>query len=81
MSTFGHGQITRSTPPNPLPQPQPLAKNIDGSGMQLVESANLTGRANAFVDSSVDNFVELLPTANFGDSNGILLATTETETE
>jgi hypothetical protein len=72
MSILGCRQITRSTPPNPLPPLQPLANNIDGSGMQLVELASSFGGSNAFIDSFVNKFVALLPTANFGDSNGIL---------
>jgi hypothetical protein len=40
--------------------------------MQLVESVNSSGGLNTFVDSFVDEFVALLPTANFGDSDGIL---------
>jgi hypothetical protein len=40
--------------------------------MQLVESANSSGGSNTFVNSVVDKFVALLPTANFGGSNGIL---------
>jgi hypothetical protein len=72
MSTLGCGQTTRSTPPNPLPPPQPLTNNIDGSSMQLVELANSSSGSNALVDSFVDKFVLSLPTANFGDSNGIL---------
>jgi hypothetical protein len=72
MSTLGHEQITLSTPPNPLPPLQPLANNIDGSSMELVELANSSGGWNVFVNSFVDEFVASLPTVNFGDSDGIL---------
>jgi hypothetical protein len=34
--------------------------------MQLVESANLSGGLNTFVDSFADKFVALLSTANLG---------------
>ncbi len=40
--------------------------------MQLAESAILSCGLSAFVDSFVDKFVASLPTADFGDSNGIL---------
>jgi hypothetical protein len=40
--------------------------------MQLAELAILSGRLSAFVDSFVDKFVVLLPTADFGDSDGIV---------
>jgi hypothetical protein len=73
MSTLGFGQITPFTPPNPLLPLQPLANNIDGSSMQLVELANSSGGFNVFVYSFVEVFVALLLTANFGDSNGILV--------
>jgi hypothetical protein len=36
MSTFGCGQITRSTPPELSPQ-QSIADNTDGTGMRLAE--------------------------------------------
>jgi hypothetical protein len=39
--------------------------------MQLVGLANLFNGSSAFVDSFVDKFVVLLPTADFGDSDGI----------
>jgi hypothetical protein len=40
--------------------------------MQLAETANSSGESNVFVDSFVNEFVSLLPSANFGDSDGIL---------
>ncbi len=40
--------------------------------MQLVDLANLSGGLKALVNSFVNEFVALLPTADFGDSNGIL---------
>jgi hypothetical protein len=40
--------------------------------MQSAESAILSGGSSAFVDSFVDKFVASMPTADFGDSNGIL---------
>ncbi len=59
------------TPRTPIPQ-QHLANNTDGTGMRLAESAILSVGSSAFVDSFVDEFVVLLLTADFGDSNGIL---------
>jgi hypothetical protein len=72
MSTFGCGQITHSTHPEPLSPRQPLANNNDGTGMQLEELAISLGGSSAFVDSFVDKFVALLGTADFGDCDGIL---------
>jgi hypothetical protein len=72
MSTFGRGQITSSTHPEPPSPWQPLADNTGGTGMQLAESAILSGGSSAFVDSFVDKFVVSLATANFWGSNGIL---------
>jgi hypothetical protein len=72
MSTFGRGQITRSTPPEPSSPRQPLADNTDGTGMRLTKLAILFGGSSAFINSFVDEFVASLATANFGGSNGIL---------
>jgi hypothetical protein len=72
MSTFGCRQITRSTHPEPPSPWQPLANNTNGTGMQLAESAILSGGSSTFIDSFVDKFAALLATADFGDSNGIL---------
>jgi hypothetical protein len=59
-------------PPNPRPPPQPLANNTNGTGMQLAESTISSGGLSAFVNSFVDEFVALLATVDFGDSDGIL---------
>ncbi len=72
MSTFLHGEITRSTTPKPPSPWQPPTDNTNGTSMQLAELAILSGRLSAFVDSFVDKFVVLLPTADFGDSDGIV---------
>jgi hypothetical protein len=72
MSTFGRGQITCSSPPKPPSPRQPFTNNTNGTIMRLAESAISSGGLSAFVDSFVDKFVALLPTANFGDSDGIL---------
>jgi hypothetical protein len=72
MSTFGRGQNTRSTHPEPPPPWQPLANNTNGAGMQLAESVISSSVLSAFVNSFVDEFVASLTTANFGGSDGIL---------
>jgi hypothetical protein len=69
MSTFGHGQITPSTHPEPPSPRQPLADNTDGTGMRLAELAITSGGSSVFINSFVEEFVALLPTANFGHSN------------
>jgi hypothetical protein len=40
--------------------------------MRLAELAILSGGSSAFIDSFVGEFVALLATADFGDSDGIL---------
>jgi hypothetical protein len=40
--------------------------------MRLAESAISSGGSSTFVDSFVDKFAAPLPTADFGDSDGIL---------
>jgi hypothetical protein len=72
MSTFSHGQITRSTPPEPPSPLQPLNNNTNRTGMRLAELAILSGGLGTFINSFVDKFVALLATVDFGDSDGIL---------
>jgi hypothetical protein len=59
------------TPFQPIPL-HPLIDNIDGTGMKFEEWVNSSDGLIKFVNSFVDKFVALLPTANFGDSNGIV---------
>jgi hypothetical protein len=69
-SSLSGAQVNTNThTPVPLAA---IANNTDGTGMRLAESAISSSGLSAFVNSFVDKFVALLPTAHFGDSDGIL---------
>jgi hypothetical protein len=72
MSTSDCGQITPPTlPPDQYPFTLSLT-TLMGPVCNWQNRQIRPGRLSVFVNSFVNKFVVLLPTADFGDSNGIL---------